>query len=561
MKNIKILLVVIIHVVLATALWGQEAGTFTYKFAVRFIDKEGTPFSVEQPASFLSQRAIDRRTKYGIEITETDLPIQPEYIEQVLQAAPAAHLSLRVKWLNTIVLGMNDSSHMAAVRALPVVDSVALVFNDFWAKSANQAKFETDFTPLSVSQPSLIKEAYDSAFYGGAWVQVHQLGCEVLHRNGQRGSGMFIAVLDGGFNHVDDFQAFARLRNNNQIIGTCNLVNPGASVYEDTHTHGTSVLSCMGGYWEGELIGTAPDADYCLIVTEDVNSEFVVEEYNWVAGAAYADSIGADMINSSLGYVAFDDSSQDYTYADLNGYSSIVTQGANMAAEKGILVVNSAGNDGSNPWRHIGVPADAPNIITVGAVDRYGEIASFSSVGCSWLDYIKPNVVARGAGTCLASGQIDEIVYSNGTSFSSPVLAGAIASMWSIAPKVHPQTIKAIVEQSANNYYTPDTVYGYGLPNMSCAMTFLGFAEDEKVKPVLNLYPNPAHSFIACGIEGEYAVTQYAQVKLYNAQAILVKEIKVKAFQPIDISDLAVGLYIVELKHEGRVFVNKFIKQ
>ncbi len=550
MKIFKIFLISFVLVVLSMRVGAQ---TPTFKFAVKLNDKNGTPYNINNPEAFLSQRAIERRARYDIAITEVDLPINPEYIQQVLSAAADASLHVQIKWLNTIVIAVDDSSSMANVRALSIVSSVKEVYNgNLMSKTRDKLDYKVKQIQASAISSN---RAYDSAYYGGSWTQVHQLKCEELHKQGYTGQGMLIAVLDGGFENVDKYQAFARLRDNNQIKGSYNFIHPGASVYSNTHGHGTSVLSCMGGYVEGALIGTAPDADYYLLMTEDLDTEFLVEEYNWVAGVAFADSIGADVINSSLGYVSFDDPSQNHVYSDLDGLSAIATQGANLAAERGMIVVNSAGNNGDNSWVHIGVPADATKAIAVGAVKGNGVIAGFSSLGFSWSDDVKPNVVARGAGTFVSSAWVDEIVQSNGTSFSSPVMAGAIASLWSKAPLLSPDLIKKVVEESADRYQSPDTVYGYGMPDMNAALAILGVDDNKTEQQGLFLYPNPAQDYIVLSMDKNQTV----DVHIFNAQGAQVYSIVTKANRPIDIKHLPKGMYLLEARHQDKRYVKKFV--
>lgn len=542
---------------------GLQAQTNTYKFAVSLKDKAGTPFTIDNPQAFLSQRAIDRRAKYGIAITEVDLPINPAYIQQVLTAASPAKLHVQAKWLNTIVIALNDSSKIAAVRALPIVQGARVVYNANLA-TLQHNKMNEVYRPIESVQPAVAsRTVYDTNFYGGAWVQTHQLKCEELHKKGHLGAGMVVAVLDAGFYNVDNYSAFAKLRDNNQILGTYNFVKPGSSVYGPASGHGSSVLSCMGGYLEGQLVGTAPEASYWLIMTEDADSEFIVEEYNWVAGAAYADSVGADVINSSLGYVEFEDTQYNYAYHDLDGVSPIATQAANIAVEKGMMVVNSAGNDGDNSWKHIGVPADAKNIITVGAVDGDGVITSFSSRGFSWSSEVKPNVVARGGNTYVASSWMDMVSQSDGTSFSSPVMAGAVAALWSSSPDISPMDIKSAIEQSADRYSTPDTVYGYGMPDMSAALEMLGIETYKAANNGLRIFPNPASSQIMLGFGESMRLDANTQFELviYNAQGAELVRMHSQAHRPIDIQSLPKGMYMLSITQGEQRYTSKFIKQ
>lgn len=530
-----------------------------YKYAIQFTDKDHTPFSIDQPEDFLSQRSIDRRAKFNIPVIEEDLPIDPIYIEDVLSATSDANLVTQVKWLNTIIISLSDTLNLEIIAKLPNVLNAELVYHpNVKTKSTDKLAFtfsEEVFTPLHSTA------AFDSAYYGGGWVQIHQLKGEKLHELGYKGQGMVIAVLDAGFIGVDERMIFDNLRNNDQILGTINIVEPGSTVYA-SHSHGTAVLSTMGGYWEGNLVGTAPEADYWLIRTEDGASEFPIEEYNWAAGAAFADSVGADVLNTSLGYTTFDDPSMDHTWEELNGDSTVITRASNMAFRKGMVVVNSAGNSGNSTWRYIGAPADAYEVFTIGAVDEFEEIASFSSLGFPWSEEVKPNVVARGRNAYVASASSDMVAPGSGTSFSSPILAGMLASLWSADPSLSPRMIQRAITYSADKYHTPDTLYGYGLPDFEHALSILSINDLKTRSSQIQVSPNPVsdqfYLRLKDGSSSEFIMS------IYNIQGSLLEErnlIWTGTDIAVDINQYSSGIYFVEVRQEEIVSRVKISKQ
>lgn len=532
-----------------------------YKYAVHFTDKNFTPYSIDQPQEFLSQRAIDRREKYNIPIIEEDLPIDPQYVENILGLNSNFELIIKVKWLNAIIISTTDSTDLEILNLLDRVEKVVQVYNsDFKSSKADKMSFEIDDT--EVYSPYKLTQAYDSAFYGGGWVQINQLKGEKLHQLGHKGQGMVIAVLDAGFTGVNERLIFQPLWDNDQILGTKNMVSPGDPVFATgTSTHGTAVLSTMGGYWEGNLVGTAPDANYWLIRTEDAASEDLIEEYNWVAGAAFADSVGADVLNTSLGYTTFDDPSTNHTWEELNGDSTVITRGSNMAFRKGMLVVNSAGNSGTGSWRYIGAPADGFQVFSIGAVDANQQIASFSSHGFPWSDDVKPNVVARGAGAYVAFANSDGVGPSNGTSFSGPIIAGMTASLWSADPSLSPTDIKRAILYSADKYLTPDTLYGYGLPNYEYALGILGIEDKLQMKNIISVAPNPVQESFSLNLEA--VENFYFSMKIFDIRGSLIEERMMNwNGNPItiDIKSYTSGIYFVEVNASNKVSRIKITK-
>lgn len=425
---------------------------------VQLKDKKGTAYQISKPETFLSPRAIARRNSQQIPVAETDLPVSAVYLDTLKKRGlEIVHTS---KWLNGATVRTTDSELILKITALSFVTSVQLTKPAICLKSATN-KF--------VGEDS--GTAYDPAKYGTAINQLTQLNGPYLHGQGFRGKGIQIAVLDAGFLNVNTNVAFDSLRNSGRILGIRDFVDPKSDIYRQNY-HGMSVLSCMAGNIPGSLTGTAPDASFYLFRTEDVSSEYLIEEDNWIAAAELADSLGVDIINSSLGYYEFDDPRMDHTYADMNGITTRVTRAANMAFQKGILVFASAGNEGNKTWKHIIAPSDGESVIAVAAVDKTGGKATFSSLGPAYGGAVKPNAAAMGSGTTLIASD-GSVGYSSGTSFSSPVLAGMGACLLQANPYATAKEIKKAIEQSASQYNEPDSLLGYGIPDFEKADKYL----------------------------------------------------------------------------------------
>jgi hypothetical protein len=503
---------------------------------VQFTDKKGTPFQINHPEDFLSQRAIDRRIRQQIAFDETDLPVSPVYLDSLKNlGVEIFHTS---KWLNGATLKVADTIEIDEIAALSFVKNIQLTKPAKTLKSARR-KFHDE----------LITE-YDTASYGNANDQLMQLNGQYLHQKGFRGKGMHIAVLDAGFWHVDQITAFDSLRNSNRILGIRDFVSPNSNVYEED-THGMSVLSCMGSNLPGTLIGTSPDASFYLLRTEDNASEYLVEEDNWIAGAEYADSLGVDLINSSLGYYTFNDPAMNHTYADMDGKTTRVTQGANMAFQKGILVFSSAGNEATDSWVRIIAPSDGENVIGVAAVSVDGTRASFSSIGPAYGGAVKPNVAARGALTFLIKSN-GSPGNSSGTSFASPVLAGMGACLMQSNPLATVEQLKLAIEQSSSQFLTPDSLIGYGIPDFEKADQILkvNHTEHQTQTSSWAVSPNPFIDYLLIrNLKPE--INENCQVSIYNLQGMCISQTNFKSSENYLLKNLAhlpEGLLILNIR-------------
>jgi serine protease AprX len=458
------------------------------KYFVAFTDKNGTPYSISNPQAFLTQRAIDRRAAQGIPIIEEDLPVTPAYVTAV--AATGVQVFTQCKWFNGITVMATDSSVLNSIRALPFVQSVTRVtaYNSKKSIISDNKFSREERLGAAMGNHEILSPGSSQSFdYGPSFNQIHMLNGDVLHNQGYRGQGKVIAVLDAGFTNADVNPVFDSLRANNQILGTRDFVNPGGNVYTE-HPHGAEVLSLMGGNTPGQLIGTAPKASFWLIRTEDAPTENIVEEYNWVVGAEMADSVGADIITSSLGYTTFDNGWMDHTCADMNGTTDPSSRGANIAASKGIAISISAGNEGGSGWVCVSSPSDAISALSIGAVDASGNYAFFSSTGIVNGNYVKPNIATQGQDdyVCFPDGSFGT---GSGTSFSCPINAGMMACLLQARPNFNQDILRTIIEESASQYANPDSLLGYGIPNYATALVLSQVGVIGKT--LFWAYPNP----------------------------------------------------------------------
>ena len=455
------------------------------KYIIRFTEKNNSKYSLNHPEAYLSERAILRRTKYSIATDSSDLPVNSAYIDSILLKGEIRLLSIS-NWLNQILIFTTDTEAISRIEKLPFVAQTKAIG---LRNSTNHERtiFHEKIQPLDANT-SLKKEGNNVYNYGNNFNQIHIHEGEFLHNKGFTGNGMVIAILDAGFYQYTSNSAFDSLLNHQQILGIRDYVDYDNSVEEDD-IHGMYCLSTIATNWPGKMVGTAPNARFWLLRSENSHSEYPVEEHNWAVAAQFADSSGADMISSSLGYNQFDDATFNHSYGDFYQRNTMVSRAAGFAAAKGMIVTNSAGNEGNNSWRYIIFPADADSVCTVGAINNSGQIANFSSYG--YPGKTKPNIVSVGEGTVLAG--FDGPVTGNGTSFSNPNINGLIACLWQAFPVYDNMTILDAVYKSANNYSTPDNKYGYGIPNMKIAYRLLKHRQNTELygNDWLFATPNP----------------------------------------------------------------------
>ncbi len=527
---------------LGILLVGITYGQTTRNYWVQLTDKSSTPFSISLPEDYLSNKAIERRTAQGISIDTKDLPVDPAYVSQISSIA-GVNIRHTSKWFNAVSISLNDSTVVDSILNLPFVVRVDTV---------KTLKINTD---LELSSKSGGHTNYHHEYYGAGFKQIELHTGQFLHSLGYDGAGKTIAVLDAGFSGVGSLTVFAKMRNEGRLLATRDFVDGDNYVYHASQ-HGTAVLSCLAADLKGAMVGTAPGAAYILIRTEETGAESRVEEDNWVAGAEYADSMGADIINTSLGYTEFDDTTMNYTYADMDGNTARISVGADIAASRGMLVVTSAGNMGQQPWYYISAPADADSTLAVAAVDSFRVRAPFSSYGPSSDGDQKPNVAAMGfRATCaFPDGSIRSC---NGTSFSSPILSGMAACLWQALPNLNNMQLKSLIEQHGHQATAPDYSLGYGVPNFYTAYldgkNQIGSNQDE----LLHVFPSMFQDVLRVQFHAETTgdwqlrmIDELGQVVFDNTINVQSGEYVQSVFTD-EITVLAAGTYVIQLVQDG----------
>lgn len=463
MKKVILVFVLLSFVLIAVAdSSGQPRkkkypGGKTYMYRVELKDKCGTPFSLARPEEFLSPKSVARRVRQGLPVDSTDLPVSPEYVSAV--SSEEVMVVSRSKWNNTLLVRSRRPESVDKLLSLPFVKNIKKVWTspDSIGPVAPRMKYHTEFNRWDTVAQS---------YYGVTREQIEMIGGVRMHDQGFTGKGITIAVLDGGFMNADLIPCMQNVN----IIGWEDFVVPKSKSIFKEMEHGTKVLSVMAVNEPYTFVGTAPDASYWLLRCEDEFSESLAEEDYWAAAAEFADSVGVDIISSSLGFHNFDDSSANYKYSQLDGLTSLVSHTASLLASKGMVLVNSAGNDGMSSWKKISVPADAHDILTVGAVSPNGRNAAFSSVGPTADNRVKPDIMALGSPAAVITGR-GTIINDMGTSFSTPVVSGMVACLWQALRDKTALEIIEIVRKCADNYSLPDNIYGYGVPDFWRAYT------------------------------------------------------------------------------------------
>ena len=526
-------------------------------YRIYLKDKANSPYSIDNPSAYLSQRAIDKRARFNIPITEQDLPVNPQYKQQILGLDAEMHFLAVSKWMNTATLYCPDSTVVPQIEALPFVDSVMAVGN-YVLHDLPVYQIPENPVPLVHNTLSTSKETID---YGEGLPQIALLNGIPLHEEGFRGEGMLIAVIDGGFFGIETISFYQELENSGRFYGHYSLMPDFVDTLQSgwSEVHGTIVTSAMAANTNGEFVGTAPGASYALIHTEWVGSEEIIEEDFWANGAEIADSIGADVVNSSLGYRTFPDFPQnDISYENMDGVHSIASQCATILGQKGVIVCVAAGNDGNNEYYYVNRPGDAFDILTVGACTADSLIAGFSSHGPSYDGRVKPDITSQGVATACYY-PYNMLSTADGTSLATPVAAGMCACLWQAMPVYTATEMMQIIRESSHLYHNPNTEFGYGIPDFYGAYaSHVGIHDYNPLQ--LNVYPNPVTDQLnIVNPDGNIQT-----VTLYNASGQLVLQTAVSSspILEINVTSLPKGFYIgTATLHNNQTGTFKFVKK
>lgn len=480
-----------------------------YKFRVYLKDKGVGEYSVDNPLEFLSEKAVERKKTQNVKIDESDFPISQDYFNLVLDLG--GDVVSHSKWFKTLVVQVSDSQQIENIKLLDFVDSVKYV----WKGNINSYLLAPR---PRLKNSNLYEKASNGSYYGHTESQFLMHNANILIDAGYRGKGIDVGVIDAGYTNFDVMPVFDTVR----LLGYEDFV-PEGDIFA-TSDHGTKVLSTMTVEIPGQMIGSAPEASYWLLRSEDVKSEYPVEEDYWVRAIEFADSLGLDVVNTSLGYNEFDDKLLNYSHSDLTGNVSIMSLAADMAYDKGLINVISAGNEGNKLWQKSTPPGDARNIITVGAIGSDSIIASFSSHGLMADGRIKPDIVSVGKST-VTIGSDGTIGNTSGTSLSSPFMAGLVASLWSVNPNLHRSQLIDIIIRSSDRYLSPDSIYGYGIPDYHRALSEVLKtipSHEKKVEDCrLSIYPELFGGYRAELVVPEFRYNTYSILLLDESGALI----------------------------------------
>lgn len=541
----------ILHI-LTILLFASEAFAQSSRHVIFLSDKNNSPYSISNPTAFLSPAAISRRNNQNISITAQDLPVNPSYIASI--ANTGATILNRSKWFNSITVEVSSPSMLSAIQALPFVIGSTSVGRSSSTPETPSRKMEVEVNEIKNIQP--ITNRTTAFNYGSSSNQIAMLRGDAMHNAGFTGQGIIIAVLDAGFSNANNIAPLDSLFASGRILSTWDFVDNEQDVFDDD-AHGSMVLSVIGGNSPGELIGTAPHASFHLLRSENAPAEAIIEEYNWASAAEYADSAGVHIINSSLGYTVFDNPAQNHTYANLDGNTTPISIAADIAASKGMVVCNSAGNEGNGSWFRISAPADADSILAVGAVDASGLNVGFSGKGPSADGRVKPDVSAQGFGTIVADPWNGTGVFgASGTSFSSPLIAGMVATLWQCSPNSNSQALIDAIRQSGSIASNPDSLLGYGIPDFIVACMMLSGLNPELADNNGNIIVNGNPFQDVLTISYFTSSSESGTVELHDISGRLVWSDK-KSFAPlssnktsIQTANLAKGVYVVSISSE-----------
>jgi serine protease AprX len=534
--------VIILLLSLSFSLLGAEPEGNIYWIQLK--TKAGTPFSLNQPEKYLSQRAIERRAKHGIVIDSTDLPVNPDFADSVRKMG--FYIKQSSRWMNGLIAIYTDTTSIDSLK-LPSFVSTVDLRKPILLKSAFNKFDETD--------------SLTASYYGNATDQITMLNGHLLHQY-SKGEGVQIAVIDAGFLNADKLEVFDSLYARNGIIGTYDFVNPGNNVYNEFE-HGTNVLSILAANHPGTIIGSAPNASYWLLRSENGASDFEypIEEDYWIVATEFADSVGCDVINTSLGYTTFIDPSFNHKYGEFTGDSIRISKTANLAVKKGIVVVCSAGNEGANSWRYISTPSEARDVLCISAVNNQREIWNKSSRGYGIYSSIpKPDVAAMGAGTSFISAYGDYSI-GNGTSYSAPAITGMAACLLGAFPDSSATSIIQMIRKAGNFYPEHNDSLGYGIPDFAKYIDQIKVNKSEISElNSIKVFPNPFIDYI-----NFFSKFEIEQLEIFSFDGRIVfsaaKESSVLRGEPItSLSTLPKGIYFVRVRDTKSLQTIKLIK-
>ncbi|MFN3996592.1 S8 family serine peptidase [Algoriphagus sp.] len=531
------------------------------RYAVYFKYKPQTTLSLQNPQQFLTQKALQRRSREGIQADSLDLPVSGKYLSEVSKIAN--YMLYSSKWMNAAIL-VTNAAGVAELKSLPFVEKVELVAKNFLPNPGARIQYKVyasvtletncESPKLNTRELNISNNNYD--------FQNQLIGIDKMHAEGFTGKGVTIAVFDAGFPGTNTASPFAHLFTKNQIVGQRDFVRPWNSGVFMDNQHGTNVLSLIAANEPSKLVSGAFDSNYILVITEEVATEYRVEEFNWVRGAEYADSLGVDIINSSVGYWDFDDPSMDYTVKDLDGKTAVITKGATIAAQKGILIVNSVGNYGNRGVSSLVAPADAKGILSVGSVNSDLSRSGFSSQGPTGDGRLKPELVAFGGSPVLVRSN-GTVGASTGTSFSAPQITALAAGLWQAKPEWKKDELIENLLRSATQYKNPDNLLGYGIPNFFQALYGEILSVEEDVEIEWKVYPNPLVSdevsiHFGTGLQSTFELIDMTGKTLINAE---LSRSSAKLPYQVQLNGIKAGLYLIQMREGAYIKQTKLLRR
>jgi serine protease AprX len=531
------------------------------RYLVLFKDKTGSPFNTQNPLAYLSERSIARRQRQAIPVTTQDLPVNPAYAAGVRQTG--ARLIATSRWFNGAVVEATDAQ-LAAIRNLPYFRGIE---RNLPLANLNGTA-TTGLARTTGTNPKLARtEAID---YGRMKDQLELLGIPSLHEKGLRGKGMLIAVFDAGFSRATQLGYLKHVFDEKRILDTYDFIGRDGDVYSD-HFHGLNVLSVIAANQPGVLVGAAYEASFALYRTENELSESPYEEVSWLLAAERADSLGVDIINSSLGYNTFEREfntpAYNYTYANMNGNTTIVSRAARHASRTGILVVNAAGNSGADAWRYITAPADVDSVLTVAATTLSRTIGPFSSIGPAANGIMKPDIAAVGVGTIvgndLGAGSASS---ANGTSFATPQIVGLAALIMEEFPFLSAQQVIQVLKRAGHQAANPDNFLGYGVPTARrtediVQRDFAPLAVAPATLPASFLYPNPVTEELVLDQElSQQGTSPRYEVLSITGQVLMEVKPTDRSGLTLSVLQLPAGQYLLRVRTEEQVRTYRFVK-